>query len=81
MFDMEVVYLSLSDIHLVHLSPFESYEVHQDLCEVYGASSEYISKHKSEQQKVYGLCLRLSEVQETQLPVLDVEGLIILFEV
>ena len=79
--DVEVVYLSLSDIHLVHLSPFESYEVHQDLCEVYGASSEYISKQKSEQKKVYGLHLRLSEVQETHLTVFDMEGLIILFEV
>ena len=31
----------------IHLSPFGSYEVHQHLCEVYGASSEYISKQKS----------------------------------
>ena len=51
--DVEVVYLRLSDIHLVHLSPFESYEVHQYVCEVYGASSEYISKQKCEQKKVY----------------------------
>ena len=76
-----MVYLSLSDINLVHLSPVESYEVHQDLCEVYGASSEYISKQKSEQKKVYGFHLRLSEVQQTHLTVFDMEGLIILFEV
>ena len=39
--------VSDSDIHLVHLSPFGSYEVHQHLCEVYEANSEYISKQKS----------------------------------
>ena len=45
--ELQVVYLSLSERYLVHLSPFRNYEVNTYLCEVYGTSSEYSSKQES----------------------------------